>query len=530
MTERGDIMDEKDNLTSLDAAEEKAPCETPPSSDEPATTVAVKQSAGAKIGGFFKYIFGINLPGYTVPGGEKFGYYFYFTGQNVIYSLVAYYLTTFLLFQGVNPALSGTVLLAVKIWDAVNDAIFGAIFDKAKFKSGRKFLPWLRMSVAIIPISTILLFCLPAGLDQTGKLVWLAVFYILWDTAYTLCDAPLYGIITVMTGNLGERDKMLSVKGIFASAGGGLASLLTMVLLSEAVGSNYTVIAIIVGIIAFATMLPLCIVGKERVSNLPPDKPFTIRRMLKYLFSNKYLLIYYTAFLFSSGCSVASSLQLFTSFYVFGNSLFATVVMVISTVPSLIFALLVPALIKKINKITLYKLCMLAQVVISLLIYFTAYKNFTAYIVLSIFNCMPAAINAILLFMFTPDCAEYGRFKTGIEAKGITFSLQTFMAKLTGAISGSLALFLLPFFGWISIEAQNFEELAKLAEQGITQSEQAVGGLWFIYILIPLIGNAIAFVLLQFYKLKDRDVQLMADANMGRISREEALSKISCKL
>lgn len=523
-------MDEKDNLISADAPVADATSESVTSSDDSCAAPAAKASAGAKIGGFFKYIFGVGLPGYVVPGGEKFGYYFYFTGQNVIYSLVAYYLTTFLLFQGVNPALSGTVLLAVKIWDAVNDAIFGAIFDKVRFKSGKKFLPWLRISVGIIPITTILLFCLPAGLGQTEKLVWLAVFYILWDTAYTLCDAPLYGIITVMTGNLGERDKMLSVKGIFASAGGGLASLLTMILLSEAVGSNYTVISVIVGVIAFATMLPLCVVGRERVSNLPPEQPFTIRRMLKYLFSNKYLLIYYTAFLFSSGCSVASSLQLFTSFYVFGNSLFATVVMIISTIPSLVFALLVPALIKKINKITLYKICMLAQVVISLLIYFTAYKNFTVYIVLSVFNCMPASITAILLFMFTPDCAEYGRFKTGIEAKGITFSLQTFMAKLTGAISGSLALFLLPFFGWASIEAENFEQLAALAAAGTTQSEQAIGGLWFIYILIPLIGNAIAFVLLQFYKLKDRDVQLMADANMGRISREEALSQISCKL
>ena len=42
--------------------------------------------------------------------------------------------------------------------------------------------------------------------------------------------------------------------------------------------------------------------------------------------------------------------------------------------------------------------------------------------------------------MFTPDCAEYGRFKSGTEAKGITFAVQTFMAKLTGSISGALGL------------------------------------------------------------------------------------------
>lgn len=175
---------------------------------------AAKQSVGVKFVGFLKYLFGINLKGYVVPGGEKFSYYFYFTGQNVIYSLVAYNLMTFLLLQGVDPALSATVLICVKVWDAINDAVFGTIFDKVKFKSGNKFVPWLRISVALIPIATILLFCLPADISGGGKLAWLAVFYVLWDTAYTLCDAPLYGSITVLTGNLGERDKMLSVKGI----------------------------------------------------------------------------------------------------------------------------------------------------------------------------------------------------------------------------------------------------------------------------------------------------------------------------
>lgn len=132
--------------------------------------------------------------------------------------------------------------------------------------------------------------------------------------------------------------------------------------------------------------------------------------------------------------------------------------------------------------------------------------------------------------MFTPDCAEYGRFKSGIEAKGITFCLQTFMAKLTGAVAGSLGLYMLAAFNWQEISASNFQELAELAEQGITQTEGAVRGLWFTFIVLPLIGNAIAFVILQFYKLKDRDVQFMADCNNGKISREEAMESISCKL
>ncbi len=53
----------------------------------------------------------------------------------MIYTMITSFLTTYLLFQGVDPVKSGTVMLIVKIWDAMNDAVFGCIFDKVKFKS-----------------------------------------------------------------------------------------------------------------------------------------------------------------------------------------------------------------------------------------------------------------------------------------------------------------------------------------------------------------------------------------------------------
>ena len=86
-------------------------------------------------------------PEWVTSKQERMNYYLYFCGQNVIYALVSTYLVTFLLFQGVDPAKSAAVMLAVKIWDAVNDAIFGCIFDKVHFKNGQKFIPWLRISL-----------------------------------------------------------------------------------------------------------------------------------------------------------------------------------------------------------------------------------------------------------------------------------------------------------------------------------------------------------------------------------------------
>ena len=130
----------------------------------------------------------------------------------------------------------------------------------------------------------------------------------------------------------------------------------------------------------------------------------------------------------------------------------------------------------------------------------------------------------ILAFMFTPDCAEYGQYKSGISAKGITFAIQTFSVKITGAVSSSLALFLLGLFGWISVEAESFEQLAAM---NIQQSPAALNGLWIVYALVPVIGMIISAFFYLGYKLNDKDVQIMAKCNSGEITREEAEKLLS---
>ena len=228
---------------------------------------------------------------------ERKSYYLYFAGQNAIYFLLANYLTTYLVFCGVDPTKSGAVMLIVKIWDAVNDALFGAIFDSVKFKSGKKYLPWLKISSLLIPAATILLFCIPKSSGETVKLLWFAVAYIIWDTAYTLCDVPAFGIITAMTSNVEERNTILSLKGITGGIGSALTTVLVTVLISEFIGMGYGPVSIVVAAVAMATMIPVIKHCQERNKTIDEEQ-FTVRRMIKYVVSNKYLLIYYFGYFF----------------------------------------------------------------------------------------------------------------------------------------------------------------------------------------------------------------------------------------
>lgn len=454
---------------------------------------------------------------HTSPS-ERFSYYSFFFGQNAVYNLVSTLLTTYLLLLGLNAEKSAAVILAVKLWDAFNDVLFGVIFDKIKFKSGRKYLPWLKVSAIAVPIATVLMFVIPDAGSETLKLAWLAIAYIIWDTAYTICDVPIYGIITVITENLDERTSMLSYKSIYGGAGAGFCTLIGTVLISEHVGSDFSVIAIIIGVTAAITMLPVAFKAKERAPVVQTEE-FTVRKMIKYLVTNKYLLIYYLGFFFYSSLNVSANMTLFVSFYLFHDSLFSLIITVIGLVPSLVCALFVPSLIRRFDKMKIYLVCVVLAVVTGLVTFFVGYENIIVYTILATIKAMPLAVIGVMMFMFTPDCAEYGKYMTGIDAKGITFALQTFAAKLTGAIAGSLGLLLMGIFGWKEVKADNFEVLQQM---NVLQSDTALFGLWFTYALVPVIGVIIAGIVWLFYRLTDKQVQIMADYNMGRISREDA--------
>ncbi len=194
--------------------------------------------------------------------------------------------------------------------------------------------------------------------------------------------------------------------------------------------------------------------------------------------------------------------------------------------PALVLALFIPTILKRVDKFKLFIFCNVLAVIFGLAIFFVGYQNKTAFVILSILRAVPLGAVGVMSFMFTPDCAEYGKFKTGIDAKGITFAIQTFTSKVTAAVASALGLFILKLFHWVTVEAESF---AELEQAGVVQPQGALQGLWITYMLIPVIGAVLALVCYAFYRLSDKDVQIMAQCNAGEITREEAESRLSRK-
>lgn len=460
---------------------------------------------------------------HTVSTRERNIYGLYFLGQNIMYFIPYLFLSAYLLMCGIEAKAVAGVMLATKIWDACNDAIFGALLDKIHLGHG-KFLPWVRVSLIPIAITTFALFCIPSGLSTRAEVIWYVVAYILWDTSFTLCDTPAFALVTTMTANQKERVSIQAHSRIFANVGMCIAVGCGNVLTSEAVGMSFTMAAGVGVLIGLVSMVPLCLTGKERVHvESTEEESYSFREMFSYIASNKYLLIYYLGAFFQLGLNTMPVVVMFACFYFFHSALLATLFTGVSYAAGVLAGFVFPVLLKRFEKYQIFMAANVAYAVLGIAIWAIG-PVFWPHLVLSLVRGLAYGFDSTMMFMFTPDCAEYGQYKTGYDARGITFAIQTFTEKLNSAVASAMGVGVLGLFGWMSVEASSFAELKAL---GVAQSSTALVGLWTVYTLIPAIGSILAVVCWSRYKLRERDVDLMARFNAGEITREECESGLT---
>ena len=453
---------------------------------------------------------------------ERTFYGLYFMGQNAVYTFTYMFLATYLLLCGLDAVATAGVLLLVKIWDAVNDCLFGGLVDKFHFRKGR-FMPWLKISMPLIILTTILLFRIPQSLGLNQKLVFFAVAYILWDTAYTICDVPIFGLVTTMTDIQAERTSLMTTGRIWANIGVLIALMVGYVLPSEAVGMSFSNAALIICVVALASMFWLCFRAQEHVQGEKRTEEYTLKSMFTYLFHNKYLFIYYGGQLLFQGLNTATTVLQFACFYLFKNSMISTVIAALAFVPSVIVAFFMPKVLKKWDKFHVFYLSAAVYAALSVVIWLVGPRLVPQLVLLTLRGFVFGALT-VLEFMFTPDCAEYGQYTTGIEARGITFAIQTFTMKLVSALASVIAIAVLGLFGWQSVAAESFAELAAL---NVAQSDTALKALWAVFTLLPALGAVLAVLTWRKYDLKTSDVELMAKFNNGEIDLEDCEAGLS---
>ena len=449
---------------------------------------------------------------FTTSRSERASVGLYAFGTILSYYMIMSYLQLYMTDIGISAVAVGIIFIFAKVWDAINDPIFGVMVDKVSLKGG-KYRPWIRISSIAIPLTTILLFIVPADATVQVKIIWSSVAYVLWDTAYTMCDVPMNAIITAMTESTYERNKMYSLNAFFVYLGGLLVAIVVP-MLYPTMGWGMT--AILFGVLCMIGMLPAGFKPKERFVPERKDDP-SIKEIVVSLLRNKYLLIYTLSAIIGSLTDFSSTLNAYVAIHCLGDQSYITLISLASAVPTLFVVLFVPKLIQKVEKFKAYLLTRIGTIVVSALIYLVGYQNIPLFLGLIVVKTLFTSVWGIMAIMFVADCVEYAQFRFGERNSGIAFATKAFTNKIIVAITGALGMFGLAAYGFVEGE-------------GVVQSAETVAGIWTLYGLGPIVGAVISLVILVAgYKLRDADVNLMIRCNNGEITREEAEKNFSRK-
>ena len=452
--------------------------------------------------------------GFVTSKKERFAYALFFLGQNILWGYAGY-VETFLTDVGIAAATAAVILLVPKLWDAVNDMLFGYLIDRCRFKNGQKFIPWVRIGVAAVGVTTVALFVIPESAAQSVKVVWFLIAYILFDISYTILDAPAYAVTTVMTSDVQERTTIIAGGKLWAMVGGVVATLLVPMLRPRLGWFAACVVFVVVSVVM---MVPMLFAVKERHSEtaIAEENP-GLKEIMHYLKHNKYLMVALVAMLLLGVASLEQKMAIYVGRICLGQENTATLVAAGAAVSVIIVSAVVPKLSRKWDKF--YVLCagLAFTVVMNIVAYFVGYDSLVMAIVMTMLKCSGLGFWSVVIYMLIADTVEYGTYKTGTRAAGISFSLQTFVAKLKNGLIGTVVLFSLSAVGFV--EGENAVQPAGVSD-----------GVWALFCLLPAVGFAIALVVLWgFYKLRTDEVQIMSKYNNGEITKEEAENKLGEK-
>ena len=101
-------------------------------------------------------------------------------------------------------------------------------------------------------------------------------------------------------------------------------------------------------------------------------------------------------------------------------------------------------------------------IVIGIAAWFVGYSNMISALIFIGLKCMGMAVWQVIIYMLVADTIEYGNYKSGTRATGITFALQCFIAKMKNAFLASFVLFMLGFIGFV--EGENAVQPAGVAD------------------------------------------------------------------
>ena len=415
---------------------------------------------------------------------EKICYGFGDCGGNVTVALVgtflpAYYTDT----VGIAAAAIGTMMLVTRVFDGITDIIMGAIVDRTKTRWG-KARPWVLWTAPFVALALFLVFNVPSGLDDHGKLLWAYLTYIFQSCIVgTANGLPYQALLSRMSLDVQDRASATSIRFVMTQITGLVVNSATSALFMV-VGWRW--LSILYGIILFIMMIA-CFFGTReylgedeegnvKVDSVPLTESFSALLVNKYFYMQALMFI-----LFYIGVVGTNSMTFYYCNIVLGVPAFLTFTTISGTVPAMVVNMILPKLIYRYGK---RKLMIVGSVLIIVgsIVVGSARTNLPLIMFGLILKGIGMGPIMSGIFAMTADVVDYGEWKTGVRSEGLVNSCTSFGMKVGVGLGSAVS-------SWI-LAAGGYDGLAAV------QTESAIEAIRFGYGYLGAIVQAGCLILL----------------------------------
>lgn len=411
------------------------------------------------------------------------------SGYQIMGAVVGSYLLVFLTDTfGVPAGAAGVIMVIASVWDAVNDPMMGVLADRTKSKMGR-YRPYLLAAPALLTVSVVLLFASP-NLNDTGKIIWTAVFYILYGMLRTAIEIPSSALINAITDEQSERTKLISAftitMGIFTTISSSFALNFVSLFGGENTAKGYMWVVGIAGVLmtvscwwCFASTKELGETGSHTVSAV-----HELKQLLKFRELIPVILTWlagYTSFNIMMGSSVY-----YMMYYICRPDLISYYMLDISLIGVIGIAVLVPFFMKTFKSAkSAFAASQIGTAICSIILFFFG-KNLVILFVFSGIGSLFATLSMPFSSMLMSEMTDYILVKSNSVVNGTIAALKGFANKGGIAISSAVVSFMLSATGYIAGEIG-------------AQPDAVLFGLRSARFLVPVICAVIIVICLSRY-------------------------------
>lgn len=452
-------------------------------------------------------------------------------GAFMIFSLL--YMNFLVLVEGL-PIVATTIIIFIgKLWDAITDPIVGRISDKTRSRFGRRRIFFL---IGILPVfvSFIMLFY-SFGLENTMvKIIYFALTYMLFGTAFTIVMVPYNAILSDMTSDYNERTSFTTMRMVF-SGGASLFAAVVPGIIIKAIGgsqngpqqkSGYLVMAVIFGAV-FALAWLFAFLGTKEKAKLPEVEKMTVKSWLS-VFSNKAYRNFLGIFL-SFQVAVDLVLALFIFYIDIVVLKYKSYELVVGTllVFSVLFMVLMGAVAKRKGKA--FPLYIGIPVWILTTLSFIWVGSDTPVLVLCVLAALIAVGSAagnLSTWAMLTDIFDIDELRTGKRREGIYSGITTFLRKFASGVAVLLLGFGLGACGFDQNQYSILKASVSDFDPAVYAQSNVVSGIKWIFVLIPLVLLTVCLIYAILNKINKRrfDAVLKGIVSMKELGSLNALS------